>query len=323
MDVAEGFEGFQEKVDADPKQVRTARDRRDVFESALGSDGDVIEIVRSGSLERRTQLRPVHDVDLIVVYDANEHPEWGNAGDSACDAVVHTGSRVSSLLGVSTGTHTRLVRQVNVADRNRSAKCFVDPPEQDDAFTVDVMPALRQPDGTLLIPNCGQRRWETADPEYLVREVARLEAEWALWVPTVRTLKSWRLSVPGKVKSLVMEVLALTCLPTTLDRPEALREFFTAAAVAVNAGVSDPAGYCGLIQHDLDVSTLRRELERARDLARQACAADRNGETDAALGIWQELFGEDFPAPAGSPKVPPLITVPAVTPRPVKDAPQG
>ena len=142
----------------------------------------------------------------------------------------------------------------------------------------------------------------------------------------VRLLKQWRhsVSVKGRIKSLVMEVLALECMPRSGSRPAALRAFFTAAAVRVNTPIKDPAGHCGLIQPDLDVVGLRDALEEAAEIAAQACAAAANGHTNEALRAWQQILGADFPAPAASKKVAPAVTGPSlITPRLVKDAPQG
>lgn len=78
--------------------------------------------------------------------------------------------------------------------------------------------------------------------------------------PAVEGLAPRRLR-RGKDKSLVMEVLALEVLRGEVIDP-ALRDL-AAAAVQVNLGVSDPAGYCGLIQPDLDVPSLRNALNDA------------------------------------------------------------
>jgi hypothetical protein len=74
-------------------------------------------------------------------------------------------------------------------------ECFIDNPDDPDAFTVDAMPALRRLDGTLLIPEALTDQWVTADPEDLIRRVAKHHADWAYFRPMVRVLKHWRLSV--------------------------------------------------------------------------------------------------------------------------------
>ena len=121
-----------------------------------------------------------------------------------------------------------------------------------------------------------------------------------------------------------MEILALKCMPRGGSRPEALRAFFTAAAVRVNEPIEDPAGLCGPIQPDHDVAGLRDGLAAAADAATAACAAAANGDTDDALRAWQGIFGSAFPAPPAPKKINPGAVGPAFIPsRPVKDAPQG
>jgi hypothetical protein len=118
-------------------------------------------------------------------------------------------------------------------------------------------------------------------------------------------------------------VLALQCMPLGGSRPEALRAFFTAAAIEVNWGVGDPARHCGAIQDDLDIAVLREALESASEAATRACSLAADGDPDEAQRVWQEVFGSDFPAPAKR-KVSPAVTGPAlITGRPVRDAPQG
>ncbi|SDE62552.1 hypothetical protein SAMN04488581_4384 [Mycolicibacterium neoaurum] len=321
MSMESAFDSFQQSVNADPEQVRLARARRDTFKQAFASEGDVTEVFGSGSLARSTQLAPVHDVDLVVVYKAAEHDDWGRAGQSAEDALRHVQSKVTSLLGAN-GTVSQLVRETRVAGRNRSVKCFIDPPDDDAAFTVDVMPVLRTEAGILLVPGARDKRWDEANPEYLIEAVAAKQQEWPHFRGVVRMLKSWRLDQKPAIKSLVMEVLALKCLQVGQNRPTALRDFFAAAAVEVFYGVEDPAGYCGPIQTDLDVEAVSSCLSVAHDYARYACTAAESGDANTAKYWWRQVFGTDFPGPAEASPAPP-IAPPIDTPRPVRDAPQG
>lgn len=321
MGVFDAFDAYQKTIDADPAQVALARERRDIFVDALDSTEGVVEVIKSGSLQRSTQLEPIHDVDLIAVFNSEQYPSWGQPGDSSAEALKHVHDLVVSLLGTGQGSVDQVVRLALFSDRNRAVKCFIDPPEQENAFTVDVMPALRQADGSLLLPSTKHEQWSSANPEFLIEQVAERQREWPYFRPLVRVLKDWRkdVQVEGKIKSLVMEVLALECLPREGNRPNALRTFFTSAAVRVNWGVSDPAGYCGLIQPDLDVEGLRSALESAADKADLACDLHARNDVDGALQVWQELFGPDFPAP---PKKPAGRTGAVLAPL-IKDAPQG
>lgn len=317
MTVLDSFDSLQREVDADLEVVRLARQRRDTFKAALATAPDVKVVWGSGSLARSTQLQPVHDVDLVVEFDADQHPEWGSGGDSAEEAIERCRDLVHELLSVENGTYAQLVRQVNTAERNRAAKCFIDPPDSDGAFTVDVMPALRRTDG-ILIPFKSERRWTLADPEYLINQVAERQQEWAQFRPLVRMLKYWarqHTADTGRVKSLVMEVLALDCLHEG-NRPEALKTFFVEAS-SHSLQIEDPAGLSGVIQPNLDIAGLRRALEDSALAATAALRAVANNDQPGATQYWQDVFGDAFPlvlAPAG---------MPDSGPRPIRDSPQG
>jgi hypothetical protein len=320
MSIDGAFDAFQASVNADPGQVTCARARRDTFKRAFRPEPDVNEIFGSGSLARSTQLKPVHDVDLVVVFDADEHPTWGQPGESSAQALLHAQGMVTRLLG-GNGQVDQLVRETRVADRNRSVKCFIDPPDAPDAFTVDVMPTLRLSNGHLLLPSAHEGSWSQANPEYLISEVAAKQQQWSYFRPVVRMLKDWRLHQGFQIKSLVMEVLALKCLPTTGNRASAIASFFTSAAVETFYGIEDPAGYCGPIQRDLDVTALSEALGQSRTWAALACTAAGDGDVNTAKSYWREVFGAQFPGPDKGPGLP--VVAPTPGPRPVKDAPQG
>lgn len=317
MTVLGSFDSFQQEIDADVEVVRLARRRRDTFKRALVTAPDVNVVWGSGSLARSTQLQPVHDVDLVVEFDPDQHSEWGQDGDSAEQAIERCRDLVHELLSIENGTYAQLVRQVNTAERNRAAKCFIDPPDADNAFTVDVMPALRRTGG-ILIPFKSEHRWTLADPEYLIKQVAERQREWPQFRPLVRVLKYWarqHTADTGRVKSLVMEVLALDCLHEG-NRPEALKNFFVQASTQ-SLQIEDPAGLSGVIQPDLDAAGLRRALEDSALAATAAMQAVMNNDQPGATKYWQDVFGNAFPImiqPAGEPDP---------GPRPIRDSPQG
>lgn len=190
MNVTEAFGEYQNTVNADPAAVKEARRRRDLFKDALTDCDDVKKVKPSSPLARGTHKDPIHDVDLIVEFDAADHPDWGDDGDSAADALEHTSTLVNQTLGATNGTHGHEVRLAS--PRNHAVKCFLDDPEDDeDAFTVDAMPALRQPDGTYLVPEKVNSTWILTNPQYLIDEVADRHATWNKFAGLVRMLKAW------------------------------------------------------------------------------------------------------------------------------------
>ena len=324
------FDRYQTAVNAAPEHVKEARNRRDVFCSAFGTLPDCTEQVASGSLARGTERDPIHDVDLIMVFDREAHPTWDTGPGSAEEALRYVRDRVKNLLGATNGSYAQEVRHTLL--RDHVVKCFLDDPDDPDAFAVEVMPALRV-DGGLRVPERKRDRWATVNPEYLIAAVAQRHAEWNKFAPMVRVIKAWKDYVGLDMKSLVAEVLVLERMPRPpangdLTRQVALQKFFTAAAVAVMAGVHDPAGLCGEIQPDLDRAAVRAQLLEAADLAARAVAAEDRGDDEHAVRLWHTVFGPDFPSAAGWQRrgagaiagTPALLG--SARPR-VKEAPQG
>jgi hypothetical protein len=275
-------------------------------------------------------------VDLIMVFDADEHPDWDNGSGSAGAALEHTRRLVTRLLGVSAGSVARKVRRADL--RNHVVKCFLDDPDDPLAFTVEVMPALRERvGGPLRIPERHDDCWVTADPQYLVAAVAQRHREWRYFAPMVRVIKKWKDVTGLEMKSLTAEVLALNCVPrpeagVELTRPAALTRFFTSAATQVMSGVDDPAGRCGEIQPGLDRYAAHAALLEAADVAARTLDAENRGDYDTAVCLWRSAFGSDFPKPPGgcpgggagaAVAGAAVIAAPALLRRPVRDAPQG
>lgn len=317
--VSGAFSEFQQVVNAEADQVREARKRRDLFKDAFGAESDVNEVLASGSLARGTQKDPIHDVDTIVIFDDAQHADWGSPGESASEALDYTRGRVNYLLGATNGTHAQVVRLARW--RNHAVKCFLDDPDDPNAFTVDAMPALRR-DGMLLIPEAKSERWVSCDPESLIAAVAAKHAAWNKFAGSVRMLKWWAAEQSITIKPLVMEVLALQFLPVSGGlQPNAIKQFFISANYYIAGGseVVDPAGVCGPIQGDLDYSAFGEVLGDAADKASRAMNAEWSNDAASAIRRWGELFGPSFPT---GPVVSPAPALPP-PPRPVKDTPQG
>lgn len=328
MNIDRAFDDLQQEVNAPPEAVAKARRRRNLFCSAFQTDDDVSGCVHSGSLARGSQKDPINDVDEIIVFRREAHPDWGEPGASAGRALDHVQRRVHELLGVNDGTFAKEVRLAQA--RNHTVKCWLDDPDDPDAFTVDVTPALRESDGTLLIPEKANERWINTDPEDLIQRVADRHAEWNRFVGLVRCIKRWGEDQKTEMKSLLLEVLALHHLPQD-TRQKALARFFTTATGAVLGPVEDPAGLCGEIQPDLDRAAASQHFQRAAEAAWRAVEAEERGDTDEAACLWRSIFGPIFPAPPGGcgngasgAAVGGLAAaIPARPRRTVRDAPQG
>ena len=278
------FKNYESTVNADPSRLTEARLRRDAFVGAFEAEDDVIAARAIGSLARRTQKSPLNDVDILVVFDGADHPDWGSTSvdGTAAEAIAYTAERTKALLGPD-GSKIDLLNpdggidlNVRLARKRRhSVECFLDNVGQNDSFTVDVVPAISHAERGLWIPernldDDNSSSWIRSDPDHLVTCAETLQGQWELWVPCVRLIKHWNSEMGVGMSSLYVEVLAHTTLPTNDTRPRALARFFQAAESQISAGLSDPARLCGPIQPDLDESYARECLANAADLAWEA-----------------------------------------------------
>jgi hypothetical protein len=320
MSVESGFNSLQTTVNVDADDLAEARRRRNVFCAELLKEDDILEVRPSGSLARGTHKDPVHDVDLVVVFDAAKHPDWNQPGRSADTALAHLQDAVRRRLESDGTGDVRLARP-----RDHSVKCFLDDPGDPSAFTVDVTPALVRVEGGIHIPESRSATWVASDPQYLIDRVAERHREWNEFARLVRVLKRWNTDHGGHMKSLTVEVLALTHLPVAA-RPNAVAAYFAATQEAVWDPIVDPAGLCGPIQPDLDAAPVSEQLAKAADLANRAVEAAANGEKQNAQCLWRQLFGDIFPEPyggCGGIGAGAGAAAEAVPKRPVVDSPQG
>lgn len=299
MDITRAFETLQTEVNVANDGDVKARGRRNLFRDALCPEPDVIEVFASGSVARGSQIDPIHDVDLVAVFDADEHPGWGVAGDSAYDCLAYVRDQVHRLIGKDASEPAEGEERVRlILIKNHSIKCFLDDPEETEhPFTVDVVPALHH-NGHLLIPEQRNRIWVESDPKRLMRDVAKRHADWNEFVKLVRVLKRWNKDQKAGMKALAVEVLALKYMNED-TRSKALSQFFTSAAAHIYEPIEDPAELCGAIDPNMDIALAHEKLDAAASAAYHAVNAQGRGDTDQAACYWRKVFGDIFPEPEG------------------------
>ena len=330
IEAPDPFDKFAQDVENDPLMVLLARWRRSAFISALKDRPAVAEVIPSGSLAHGTRLGPVHDVDLVVVFDESMYPDWGGGG-SAQAALEHLRAAIRETLQAEPERPFGLVHDTEL--RNHVVRCDLDPSLGPldavirDTSPVDVMPAIRQ-GSHLRVPERHSDRWIDVDPERLMMMVAARQRAWSNFDEVVRMIKDWADYQGLEMTSLAVEVLVLTYLPRlslfeTMSCSDAVAGFFEAASRARITRLADPAGHCGEIDPHMDYAALRKALDNSAELARRAVDAERawesrhvthDGVTHPSV-FWLEIFGRgrfkrprvwywhpQFPAQQPSPK---------------------
>ena len=316
MDSDDAFRRFGRDIESDPIGVLLAKWRRDAFIHALQQLPDVVEVIPTGSLARGTQIGPVHDVDLIVVFDGDAHPDYGSGSESAHAAMTHLQGEIMQQMHPWRGNEPSLLKETEI--RSHVVTCLgvsTGPFEGlvPSAPPVDVMPAarhgshLRVPELRKDVSNWLGKDWIDIDPEKFMHLVEQREREWKYFKAVIKLVKAWAEHNGLKMKTMAIEVMVLKYCPRpglfeTLTVGEALARFFEAAAKAHITSLKDPAGWCGEIDPGMNYAALRRALGEAAGLSRQAIDAERAiADGHAAINVpdpdvlWRKLFGRKFP----------------------------
>ena len=318
MESDDGFDAFSKEIKSDPLGVLLAKWRRDAFTRELKKLPDVIEVIPSGSLARGTHIGPVHDVDLIVVFDKSANPDYGSGPESARAAMTHLENKLLEQLHPLSGTEALLkgtkqrthVVNCHGSSTGRYAEIIPSAPP------VDVMPAVREKPhllerSHLLVPELatqGESRWVDVDPETFMRQVEQRQREWKYFTEVIRMVRAWAEHEHLDMKTVAIEVMVLTYCPRprmfqTLSRGEAVARFFKAASEAHVKSLKDPAGRCGEIDPHINFGELQRKLNGAAGLARQAMDAEYAWKNRLQMGeavthpdvFWRKLFGNEYP----------------------------
>jgi hypothetical protein len=331
MESDDGFDAFGKEIKSDPLGVLLAKWQRDAFIRKLERLPDVIEVIPTGSLARGTHIGPLHDVDLVVVFDKSAHPGFGSEPESAGTALTYLENKLIELLHPLSGADALLKgteqRTHVVKCDDRIVKCSggsAGPYAEifPTAPPVDVMPAVREKPylrekSPLLVPELdrvpelgtGRRKskWVDVDPETFMRLIEQRQREWKYFTEVIRMVKAWAEHEHLEIKSVAIEAMVLLYCPRprmfeTLSRGEAIARFFDAAGKKLTS-LEDPARPGRKIDPKMDCGKVRRRLERAAELAREAMDAEYSWKNRRQLMrdathpdvFWQRLFGKEYP----------------------------
>jgi hypothetical protein len=307
MESDDGFRSFANAIDSDLFDVLLAKLRRDAFIEKLKKLPDVVDVIPSGSFTRGTQIGPVHDVDLIVVFDSSRHRDYGSGQQSAQGALEHLQKGLIEQLHPMTGEEG-LVKDTKLGAH--VVKCYSDVPRPfagviPSAPPVDVMPAVRE-GFHLKVPERA-KGWIATDPEKLIRQVERRQREWKYFTEVVGMVKAWAERNNLGMKNLAVETMVLKYCPRprlfeTLSCGDAVARFFKAAEADMGSRIIPP-GWLHKIDSSINYMKLSEALGHAAKLSRKAMDAEHAwenrflvmGEVTHPDKFWRDLFGSKYP----------------------------
>lgn len=234
-----------------------------------------------GSASRKTLIRPITDVDVLLQFQ-NKDGVFEKYRSDSRQFIYWVRDRLKEIARVEI-----------VGTRGQAVRFFYK-----DGIHADLAPTFKWSEGGFGLPN-GQGGWITTDPDAQAEYFEKRETELGSNLkPVVRILKRWNEAHSHHLNSFHLEVLANEAFGTLgRDSRKACEVFFNWAPEHLR--VEDPAG------HSPDLSTYLGQQKRwdataalraAKERATKANHAELAGNHREAIRLWRIVFGAEFPA---------------------------
>ncbi len=313
----------KDSVNLDPERTKKANSSRDWLIGQLKSLPNKVDnfpslyegmSIKFGSFARKTKIRPLDDIDLILTFGASGSTYWThiygqsytlNAPESATDLrkLCNDDNTINSIKVVN-----KIVSSLDQIERYKSAVTH----RRQEAATLqlnsyewnfDIVPAFYTDTGYYLIPD-GNGGWKATDPRIDQNRTTEVNQKHdGKILQLVRTLKYWnrRAQMPT-IPSYLFENLVLNFFDSRSEISKwidvNLINFWHHLKTAIYNPVPDPKGFQTDI-NTLSYSDKEKISNKASDTYDKGYEAykieteEKNQEK--AINKWREIFGDDFP----------------------------
>lgn len=286
--IAEAFDKFKTRLEPSTAEINDAIKRREEVREALEEKFSMVKVFISGSYGRSTKPRPLNDVDLFCVFDAEDEGHY-----------LKKSSR--SLLD-DVGAHLqRKFDRVKVGDNNVTV--FFDHATVDEeVVSIDVVPAFEDGKAYKIPDRYHPTGWMKTDPEvHADLSTAANKAFGGHWVTLVKMAKKWN-ERQGKpiVPSFLIEVMALKLIapPFSGGYKYEIKSLLGSFALHIAGTWPDPANCGPAVSGEMNAvrcaDALKKLQQSCRDID-QALLLEKQGNVTGALLIWRDkVFGDRF-----------------------------
>lgn len=313
-------------VDLDSTRLGTARSSRnwlvDKIENFEKKDEYFPEIyskennVQMGSFARRTKIRPLDDIDFLIVFSANGSTYNTDFTNGITISVPETATKLRRLTNDDyTLNSVRLLNKLKNSLQSVPQYSAADIKRNQEATTLkltsydwnfDIVPSfLTAPDNFqrtyYLIPD-GNGKWKKTDPRIDAKRATEINQKRdGKVLRLIRLIKFWqkRPIVPS-VSSYLLENLVLNYFDTNEVSPTdqmALKDVFYNLSSSIYSSCYDPKGIQGDL-NTLPFDTKQKFSEaavKAYLCAKNAIDFVAKDDHKAAHDEWKKVFGNDFP----------------------------
>lgn len=285
LTVPQAFDQLIRSLELSPREQDEASRQQNVLRDNLRGSLTVVHDFLSGSYLRRTAIRPLKDIDLILVLDEAKHRGLRSQPPQQTLALVRD---VLARAYPNAAPPREQARSVNITFRGTE-------------IGYDVVPAFRHTDSGYLIPDTERGGWIRSDPaRHRDACIAANQAAGNMLNPLIKMAKSLNARHHRPLRSFHLEVLAYSAFPT---RPAAydsgLHRLLVHLADRVLHSCPDPAGLGPHIDQGMNIDArtkVRQVLLTWARGAEQALQARERQDLAAAHTAWSALFGPLYPA---------------------------
>lgn len=317
------FDKFRkEVVDLDSGQVSLARSSRDFVLSnitRLSSEGELPNVpaeycLNFGSFARRTKVRPLDDIDMMICYDGscgvydtikkNElyhirftdyHPFFDDLRNDD-GRTLNSRKVINQLIGALSGVEKYSKAEMHRRGEAATLQLSSYP------WNFDIVPCFYTAQQFYLIPD-GQGNWKNTDPRIDRNRVTICDQRHSgLLTPLIRLMKYWKVLKWGDaVSSYMFEQMVLDYLEGLAIFPTSWQVRVLNVLGYLRSAIKNPVMDSKRIQGDLN--ELDNETRDHLSLyafmsslsAAKAIEFERNGEIIKAIKQWQLILGDKFP----------------------------
>lgn len=291
--ITEAFDTFRKRLELSETESKDAIKRHTEVRETIRATFKIKTDFLTGSYGRRTKTKPLKDVDVFFVLDAEKERAWRDQEprkvlDAFYDCLVAKYGQDA------VDPEGRRCVTIEFDKKNPTVA------EDGKILSIDAVPAFAVND-YYEIPDRDLGKWIKSNPEVHAIEATKKNKELdAKWVPLVKMLKRWNRTAGNVIKpSFLIEVMAqgLVDGPFT-TYPSEVRRFFAASEIAVMKDWPDPAGYGPPVSDQMTAEkrkVAQAAFRKAESQAAVAVRLDQQGKQGEALEAWQEIMGKYFP----------------------------
>jgi hypothetical protein len=285
------FATFDDELNLDPRERDRAQKLHNDIRELLEDTRMVASTFLQGSFARRTMLKPLKDIDIVVLLAPElwERLRGPDGPGLAMELFKPPILRHWPSAGFDLG------------DEPAGKALRVTLP--DFPFTIDLVPAFEGENGYVLVGDRHEGSWTPSNTRIQRdRVAARNVKTGGRFVHQVRELKAClkhHEHLLDFVKGSVGESLAHLVINRRLDDKHAMATVLRFAATAVLSPVIEPGGDDDVtakwspVQRNLAASVFSQLAAQAEEALR----LEEAGDVTSALGNWRAILGDDFPAP--------------------------